>query len=141
MQIRARMCISADGCVTTPDGWPAQLADPSFAPGESHGIKEFLETCEAALMGRTTFEPALTTGRWPWPDLEVFVLASERPTGTPGKRHAADGRPQPRRDPHVRARTRASRRLGGDRLRGELSGLERWSGVGAGSALARLDFE
>jgi dihydrofolate reductase len=83
MQIRARMSMSADGYVTTPDGWPAQLADPSFVSGESHGIREFLENCEAALMGRTTFAPALGADRWPWPNLDVFVLGSERPSGTP----------------------------------------------------------
>ena len=83
MQIRTRMSMSADGYVTTPDGWPAQLADPAFVSGESHGIREFLEGCEAALMGRTTFEPALTTDRWPWPNLDVFVLGSQRPSGTP----------------------------------------------------------
>jgi dihydrofolate reductase len=83
MQIVARLSISADGYVTTPDGWPAQLADPTFAPGDSHGIREFLRDKEAALMGRTTFEPALNAGRWPWPNLGVFVLASRRPAGTP----------------------------------------------------------
>ncbi len=61
MRIRARMSMSADGYVTTPDGWPALTADPSFVSGKSHGIQEFLEGCEAALMGRTTFEPALIT--------------------------------------------------------------------------------
>jgi dihydrofolate reductase len=83
MQIRARMSMSADGYVTTPSGWPALTADPAFVPGESHGIQEFLEGCEAALMGRTTFEPALSTDRWPWPTLNVFVLGSRRPPGTP----------------------------------------------------------
>jgi dihydrofolate reductase len=83
MQIRARMSMSADGYVTTPDGWPAQLADPAFVSGESHGIREFLEGCEQALMGRTTFEPALASDRWPWPTLNVFVLGSHRPAGTP----------------------------------------------------------
>ena len=83
MQIRARMSMSADGYVTTPSGWPALTADPAFVSGESHGIREFLEGCEAALMGRTTFEPALDNERWPWPTLNVFVLASERPAGTP----------------------------------------------------------
>jgi dihydrofolate reductase len=34
-------------------------------------------------MGRTTFERALSTDRWPWPNLDVFVLASRRPDGTP----------------------------------------------------------
>ena len=83
MQIISRLSISVDGYVTTPDGWPAQLADPTFVPGESHGFPEFLQDKEAALMGRTTFEPALDAGRWPWPNLDVFVLASRRPEGTP----------------------------------------------------------
>ena len=83
MQIKARMSMSADGYVTTPNGWPALTADPAFVPGVTHGIREFLAGCEAALMGRTTFEPALTNDRWPWPNLNVFVLAHHRPSGTP----------------------------------------------------------
>lgn len=83
MQIRARMSMSADGYVTTPGGWPALTADPAFVSGKSHGIPEFLEGCEGALMGRTTFEPALANERWPWPNLNVFVLGSQRPSGTP----------------------------------------------------------
>jgi dihydrofolate reductase len=38
---------------------------------------------EGVLMGRTTFEPALGADRWPWPELDVFVLGSHRPSGTP----------------------------------------------------------
>ena len=83
MQIRARMSISADGYVTTPSGWPALTADPAFVSGQSHGIREFLAGCEQALMGRVTFEPALSNDRWPWPDLNVFVLSSRHPPGTP----------------------------------------------------------
>jgi dihydrofolate reductase len=83
MQIRTRLCISADGYVTTPDGKPVQLADPAFVPGESYGFPEFQQSCAAVLMGRTTFEPALEADRWPWPKLDVFVLGSHRPNGTP----------------------------------------------------------
>ena len=83
MQIRSRMSTSLDGYITTPTGWPALTADPAFVSGQSHGIQEFLSGCEAALMGRVTFEPALSNERWPWPDLDVFVLASSRPPGTP----------------------------------------------------------
>jgi dihydrofolate reductase len=83
MQIRSRMSTSLDGYITTPTGWPALTADPAFVSGRSHGIQEFLSGCEAALMGRVTFEPALDNDRWPWPDLDVFVLASTRPEGTP----------------------------------------------------------
>jgi dihydrofolate reductase len=66
MRIRTRLCTSADGCVSTPDGWPAQLADPAWDP-QSFGM----------------VEPALTAPRWPWSDLDVFVLGSHRPAGTP----------------------------------------------------------
>jgi hypothetical protein len=61
MQIRARMSMSADGYVTTPSGWPALTANPAFVSGKSHGIREFLEGCEAALMSRTTFD---LRGEW-----------------------------------------------------------------------------
>lgn len=93
MRVKARMSMSADGYVTTPSGWPALTADPAFVPGSSHGIRDFLAGCEAALMGRSTFEPALTNERWPWPDLDVYVLASRRPAGTPDH-VVTDGDPQ-----------------------------------------------
>lgn len=83
MQIRTRLCVSLDGRVTRPDGFPVQLADPSFVPGQSHGFPEFQRACEAVLMGRNTFEPAIGADHWPWPGLDAFVLASERPAGTP----------------------------------------------------------
>ena len=83
MEIRTHLFMSLDGYVTTPNGWPVQLASPGFVPGESHGLPEFLRDCEAALMGRNTFEPALGAGQWPWPDLNVFVLASRRHADTP----------------------------------------------------------
>jgi dihydrofolate reductase len=83
MNIRTRLSMSADGYVTTPDGWPALIADPAFVSGQSHGFPEFQQSCEAVLMGRTTFEPAIEADRWPWPNLDVFVLGSHRPSGTP----------------------------------------------------------
>jgi hypothetical protein len=66
------MCMSLDGYVTTRDGWPAQLADPAF-DSKSYGFVEFQKECDAVLIGRTTFEPALTADRWPWPDLDVIT--------------------------------------------------------------------
>ncbi|MGO9884146.1 MAG: dihydrofolate reductase family protein [Solirubrobacteraceae bacterium] len=86
MEIRTRFSISADGYVATPGGWPALVADPAFVSGKSHGWPEFQAGCEAVLMGRKTFEPALEADRWPWPKLDVFVLGSDVP---------ADGAPVP----------------------------------------------
>jgi dihydrofolate reductase len=82
MRIHTRMCVSLDGYVTTPAGWPVQLADPAWS-SEAYGFREFQASCDAVLMGRTTFEPALGAGTWPWGDLDVFVLGSRRPDGTP----------------------------------------------------------
>jgi len=79
MKIRTRLGMSADGYVTTPDGWPALVADPDFVPGQTHGWPAFQQSCEAVLMGRTTFEPALGADRWPWPGLDVFVLGLDVP--------------------------------------------------------------
>ena len=84
MLIRSRMGISADGFAATPDGLPTLLEMPDFNPGVSHGFPEFIANCDAAVMGRTTFLPALGAPRWPWPGLDVYVLTSRPlPDGTP----------------------------------------------------------
>jgi len=103
MQIRTRMCISLDGYVTTPDGRPAQLADPGWSP-ETYGFVDFQRNCDAVLMGRTTFEPALAAERWPWGELDVFVLGSRRPSGTP--EHVVVAHDPARLLEHVRAANR-----------------------------------
>ena len=82
MKILTRMCTSVDGCVTTSDGWPVQLAFPAWDAG-ALGFYELQASCDAVLMGRTTFEPAIDAPFWPWGDLAVYVLGSHRPAGTP----------------------------------------------------------
>ena len=82
MQIRTRFSMSADGYVTTPDGWPPLVRDPRFVSGRSHGFPEFQERCEAVLMGRTTFEPALATTAGPGRASTCSSsAATSRPTG------------------------------------------------------------
>jgi hypothetical protein len=68
------------------EGWPPLTVDPLFVSGQSHGFPEFQKTCEAVLMGRTTFEPAFSSARWPWPDLDVAAGAA----ALLGRRDAAD---------------------------------------------------
>jgi len=82
MKIVTRMCTSLDGNVTTPDGLPVQLAFDHWDAG-ALGFYELQARCDAVLMGRTTFEPALGAPFWPWGELEVFVLGSRRPAGAP----------------------------------------------------------
>jgi dihydrofolate reductase len=82
MKVFTRMCTSLDGYISTPDGLPVQLADSEFDP-EVYGFVERQAKCDAVLMGRVTLGPALEGDQWPWSNVDVFVLASERPSGTP----------------------------------------------------------
>ncbi len=82
MKILTRMCTSLDGCVTTADGRPIQLAFGGWDAG-ALGFYELQARCDAVVMGRTTFEPALSAPFWPWGELPVYVLGSRRPDGTP----------------------------------------------------------
>jgi dihydrofolate reductase len=84
MNVFTRMCTSLDGYISTPDGLPVQLADSKFDP-EAYGFVERQAKCDAVLMGRVTLGPALDGDRWPWTNVDVFVLASERPSGTPSE--------------------------------------------------------
>jgi dihydrofolate reductase len=48
------------------------------------GSPEFIQGCDAVVMGRTTFLPALGAPHWPWPGLQVYVLTSRPlPANTP----------------------------------------------------------
>lgn len=83
MLIKSRMGISADGFVSTPEGVPALAIAPGFEPGVSHGYPGFIEGCDAVVMGRTTFLPALGAPQWPWAGLQVYVLTSSPLVYTP----------------------------------------------------------
>jgi dihydrofolate reductase len=84
MLIKSRMGISADGFVSTPEGVPAIALADGFEPTVTHGYPEFIEGCDAVVMGRSTFVPALGSPDWPWTGLQVYVLTSSPlPANTP----------------------------------------------------------
>lgn len=83
MRIRTNLFVTLDGKVSGPDGRPVQLLLSGFRGAGSYGLPEFLANCEAVVMGRTTFLPALAAPQWPWKQ-PVFVLTSSAlPEGTP----------------------------------------------------------
>jgi dihydrofolate reductase len=84
MRIRTYTFVTLDGYVSTTDGRPIQLLLPGFPGRTAYGLPEFLATCEAVVMGRTTFLPALDAADWPWTQ-PVFVL-----TSTPLPPHAPE---------------------------------------------------
>jgi dihydrofolate reductase len=109
MLIKSRMGISADGFVANTDGLPTMHVVPGFEPGSSHGFPEFIAGCDAVVMGRTTFLPALGAPRWPWPNLQVYVLTSRPlPANTPQDVIVAPG------GPAALAQQLRSRESGGD---------------------------
>jgi len=69
MHIKARMSMSLDGYIAAPDGTPAPVRASGSVPGQSHGYPEFIDGCDAVVMGRRTFLPALTATHWPWGDM------------------------------------------------------------------------
>jgi len=77
MRIRTHVGLGLDGFIATPDGLPAWDAMPTFGPG-SHGNAEFLEECDAIVMGRTSFDQGFEDwlANWPWPGKPVYVLTS-----------------------------------------------------------------
>jgi dihydrofolate reductase len=94
MLIKSRMGISTDGFVATPDGWPALVTAPDFVPAVSHGFPEFIEGCDAVVMGRNTFMAGVSAPDWPWKGLQAFVLTSRPlPDNTPAGVVAAEGGP------------------------------------------------
>jgi dihydrofolate reductase len=133
MEIRTRFSISADGYVTTPDGWPPIVRDRSFVSGQSHGFPEFQARCEAVLMGRTTFLPALTNDRWPWPGLDVFVLGSNVPTDDAPVPVVTDSDPA-----RLIEKVRAANRGKDVHLVGGVKTIETFRGIGALDKLGLL---
>lgn len=106
MQIRARMGVSVDGFVATAEGMPSLLSMPGFVPGVSHGYPTFIENVDAVVMGRTTFLPALGAPKWPWGELQVFVITSRPlPPETPPEVIVLSGGPAEAAD---RLRSRGS---------------------------------
>jgi dihydrofolate reductase len=75
---RLYIAMSADGYIATPDGGVAWLE-----PFQQHdfGYREFRATIGTVLLGRKTYDQALSFGAWPYPGKTAIVWTS-RPLGT-----------------------------------------------------------
>lgn len=78
---------SLDGFIARRNGrldWlPGQNDVPKEAAGsEDYGYGELINSVDALVMGRNTFEKVLTFDEWPYPGLPVVVLSS-RPVSIP----------------------------------------------------------
>ena len=64
---------SVDGFIARPNG------NLDFLPpggGEPHGYAEFMETVDALVIGRKTYETVLAFETWPYGEKPVFVLST-----------------------------------------------------------------
>ena len=73
---------------TSVDGFIARLnGDFDFLPadgGEPHGYAEFMETVDALVIGRKTYETVLAFEAWPYGKKPVFVLSTRSLAPAPG---------------------------------------------------------
>ncbi len=68
---------SLDGFIARRDGSIDWLNEAqSLVPeGEDCGFKTFMDSVDALIMGRNTFEQVLTFGRWPYGETPVVVMS------------------------------------------------------------------
>ena len=67
---------SLDGFIARPNGDLDWLPSPDSANGEDFGYDSFMSTIDTLVMGRGTYEKALTFGTWPYGMRRVVVLTS-----------------------------------------------------------------
>lgn len=73
---------SFDGFIARPNDELDWLIGDGSQSGEEtegpYGFKEFMDSVDALVMGRNTFEVVLTLGEWHYGDKKVFVLTSNK---------------------------------------------------------------
>ena len=71
---------SLDGYIAREDGDIDWLNDANkvVPEGEACGFFAFMDSVDALVMGRITFEKVLSFGQWPYGDKPVIVLSSNR---------------------------------------------------------------
>ena len=79
MKATAYFAASLDGYIARSDGSIDWLNEASAAvpDGEDLGFKDFLNSVDAIVMGRKTFEQALTFGEWAYGKTPVYVMSSK----------------------------------------------------------------
>ncbi len=83
MRATVYIATSLDGYIARQDGAIDWLPGGGDAPdSEDHGYQEFMDSVDAIVMGRNTYELVLSFGSWPYGEKPVFVLSS-RPVDIP----------------------------------------------------------
>lgn len=79
MKATVYIATSVDGFIAREDGGIDWLPGEDEAEGgEDYGYQEFIDSVDAIVMGRNTFELALSFGPWPYGEMPVIVLSSRQ---------------------------------------------------------------
>ncbi|HWS82220.1 MAG TPA: dihydrofolate reductase family protein [Rubrobacter sp.] len=77
MRATVYIATSVDGFIAREDGGIDWLPDEGDEEGgEDYGYQEFIDSVDAIVMGRSTYELALSFGSWPYGEKPVTVLSS-----------------------------------------------------------------
>jgi dihydrofolate reductase len=79
MKVLAFLATSLDGYIAKKDDsldWLDE-ANKRVPKGEDFGYKKFFDSVDVIVMGRVTFEKALTFDEWPYGEKRVIVLSSK----------------------------------------------------------------
>lgn len=82
MRASVFVAVSLDGYIARPDGSVDWLDVPEV--NEDYGFAAFIDSVDALVMGRNTFDFVMATGEWPYRDKPVIVLTS-RPLEVPAE--------------------------------------------------------
>jgi dihydrofolate reductase len=75
------IAVSLDGFIARRNGDIDWLVDADSVNGsDDHGYKEFIDSVDTLVMGRNTYELALTFKKWPYIGKKVVVLSSGSPS-------------------------------------------------------------
>ena len=84
MKITAYIATSVDGFIARENGDLDWLpSGDEVGAGEDYGYQAFLDSVDALVMGRSTYEKVLTFGAWPYGDKPVVVLGHRPVTIAP----------------------------------------------------------
>lgn len=82
IKISVYIAVSLDGFIARKNGGIDWLPVANSA-GEDYGYEKFISSVDSVLMGRHTYEKALSFGAWPYSYKKVIVLSTGNPTIPP----------------------------------------------------------
>ena len=77
MKASVYIATSVDGFIAREDGNIDWLPSGEDAAGEDYGYQDFMDSVDALVIGRNTYELVLSFGKWPYGEKPVVVLSSK----------------------------------------------------------------